>query len=110
MENKENKFDIINLVTYINELIVQTEVTQYFKNTKQFPIELQMTIPKLSSNNLTKFEMTMKDQKVVSKLIENSKAKEKYTDAISSGNYIFFPTVIQKKQQFFSEIFLQMKK
>jgi hypothetical protein len=89
MENQENKFDTINLVTYINELIVQTEVTQYFKNTKQSPIELQMTIPKLSNNNLTKFEMTMKDKKVVSKLIENSKAKEKYTDAIASGNYGF---------------------
>ena len=86
MENKENKFDTINLVTYINELIVKTEVTQYFKNTKQSPIELQMAIPKLLSNNLTKFEMTMKDQKAVSKLIENSKAKEKYTDAITSGN------------------------
>ena len=86
MENQENKFDTINLVTYINEFIVQTEVTQYFKNTKQSPIELQMTIPKLSNNNLTKFEMTMKDKKVVSKLIENSKAKEKYTDAIASGN------------------------
>ena len=89
MENQENKFDTINLVTYINEFIVQTEVTQYFKNTKQSPIELQMTIPKLSNNNLTKFEMTMKDKKVVSKLIENSKAKEKYTDAIASGNYGF---------------------
>ena len=89
MENQENKFDTINLVTYINELIVQTEVTQYFKNTKQSPIELQMTIPKLSNHNLTKFEMTMKDKKVVSKLIENSKAKEKYTDAIASGNYGF---------------------
>ena len=86
MRKQEKKFDTINLVTFINELIVQTEVTQYFKNTKQSPIELQMTIPKLSNNNLTRFEMTMKNQKVVSKLIENSKAKEKYTDAIATGN------------------------
>ena len=86
MENQENKFDTINLISYINELIVKTEVTQYFKNTKQSPIELQMTIPKLSNNNLTRFEMTMRNQKVVSKLIENSKAKEKYTDTLASGN------------------------
>ena len=32
MEETENKYDIINIVTDINELIVQTEVTQYFKN------------------------------------------------------------------------------
>jgi len=85
----EDKYDTIDIVTYINELIVQTEVTQYFKNTKNSPIELQMTIPKLANNNLTKFEMTMNNKKVISKLIENEKAKEKYTDAIATGNYGF---------------------
>ena len=89
MEESESKFDTINIVTEINELIVQTEVTQYFKNTKNSPIELQMTIPKLSNNNLTRFEMIMKDKKVISKLIEKNKAKEKYTDAIATGNYGF---------------------
>ena len=89
MEELENKYDTIDIITYINELIVQTEVTQYFKNTKSSPIELQMTIPKLANNNLTKFEMTMNNKKVVSKLIENGKAKEKYTDAIATGNYGF---------------------
>ena len=90
MEETINKYDLININTTINEFIVQTEITQYFKNSKETPIELQMTIPKLSNNNLTRFEMTMKNQKVVSKLIENEKAKEKYTDTIASGNYGFF--------------------
>ena len=89
MEELDDKFDTINIITNINELIVQTEVTQYFKNTKNSPIELQMTIPKLSNNNLTKFEMTMRDQKVISKLIEKRKAEEKYTDTIALGNYGF---------------------
>ena len=70
MEEKENKYDHININTTIDEYIVQTEIIQYFKNSKETPIELQMTIPKLSNNNLTRFEMTMKNQKVVSKLIE----------------------------------------
>ena len=87
MEEVNDKFDTIYIITNINELIVQTEVTQYFKNTKNSPIELQMTIPKLSNNNLTKFEMTKRDQKVISKLIEKRKAEEKYTDSIASGNY-----------------------
>ncbi len=89
MEEPENKLDTINIVTDINELIVQTEVTQYFKNDKKSPIELQMTIPKLSNNNLTRFEMTLGNKKVISKLVENNKAKEKYTDAIATGNYGF---------------------
>ena len=89
MEEMENKFDIINIITTINEFNVQSEITQYFKNIKQSPIELNMTIPKLSNINLTRFEMTMKNQKVVSKLIENEKAKEKYTDAIVEGNFGF---------------------
>ena len=87
MKELNDKFDTINIITNINELIVQTEVTQYFKNTKNSPIELQMTIPKLSNNNLTKFEMTKRDQKVISKLIEKRKAEEKYTDTIAAGNY-----------------------
>ena len=85
----ENKYDVINIDVTINELMVQTEVTQYFKNTRQSPIELQMVIPKLSNNNLTKFEMKMNNQKVISKLIEKGKAKEKYTDIIAKGNYGF---------------------
>ena len=38
MEELNDKFDTINIITNINELIVQTEVTQYFKNTKNSPI------------------------------------------------------------------------
>ena len=69
--------------------MIETEVTQYFKNTRNSPIELQITIPRLSNNNLTKFEMTMKNQKVISKLLEKEKAKEKYTDTITTGKYGF---------------------
>ena len=86
MKDFDRKYTTINLVSNINELIIQTEVTQYFKNTKKSPIELQMVIPKLSNSNLTKFEMTMGNQKIISKLFEKSRAKEKYTDTISSGN------------------------
>ena len=89
MEEIDNKYDSIDLVVYINELMIETEVTQYFKNTRNSPIELQMTIPKLSNNNLTKFEMTMNNKKIISKLLEKEKAKEKYTDAIATGNYGF---------------------
>ena len=101
MEELDNKFDTINLVTNINELMAQTEVTQYFKNTKNTPIELEMIIPKLSNINLTRFEMTLQNKKVVSKLIENNKAKEKYTDTIASGNCGFLSYSSQEEISIF---------
>ena len=101
MEELDNKFDTINLVTNINELMAQTEVTQYFKNTKNTPIELEMLIPKLSNINLTRFEMTLQNKKVVSKLIENNKAKEKYIDTIASGNYGFLSYSSQEEISIF---------
>ena len=51
------KKNLINITTHINELMTQTEVTQYFKNTRKTPIELEIVLPKLSNCNITKFEM-----------------------------------------------------
>ena len=84
-----NKFDSIDIITHINELMTQTEVTQYFKNTKNNPIELEILIPQLTNCNITKFEMTKGDQKIISKLLEKEKAKEKYNDSIAKGDYGF---------------------
>ena len=40
MKENDNKYDSIDLVAYINELMIETEVAQYFKNTRNSPIEL----------------------------------------------------------------------
>ena len=77
---------IININTHINELICQTEVIQYFKNSRETAIELEMVIPQLSDINITRFEVIKKDQKIISQLLEKEKAKEKYNDTISTGN------------------------
>ena len=89
MSESADKINTINIITHINELMSQTEVTQYFKNTKKNPIELEMVIPKLSNCNITRFEMIKNNKKVVSKLLEKEKAKEKYNDTITTGNYGF---------------------
>ena len=88
-ESPADKINSINIITHINELMSQTEITQYFKNTKTNPIELEMVIPQLSNCNITRFEMIKNNKKVVSKLLEKEKAKEKYNDTISTGNYGF---------------------
>ena len=89
MEKEPKKEDSINLIVHINELICQTEVTQYFKNTKTVPIELEIVIPHLDNCNITKFEMIKNNQKIISKLLEKEKAKEKYVDTITQGNSSF---------------------
>ena len=45
-----------------------------------------MEIPELNNCSLTKFEMTLNNRKVISKILEKEKAKEKYNDSISTGN------------------------
>ena len=86
MEELSQKYNTININTNINELICQTEVIQYFKNSRETAIELEMVIPQLSDINITRFEVIKKDQKIISQLLEKEKAKEKYNDTISTGN------------------------
>ena len=84
-ENLE-KLNTINITVHINEIISQTEITQYFKNSAKNPIELEIELPKIVDCNITKFEMIKNNKKVVSQLLEKEKAKEKYSDSISTGN------------------------
>ena len=83
MEDNTNKEGTINIITHINELISQTEVTQNFKNTKKNPIELEIVLPIIENINITKFEVIKGNKKIVSKLLEKEKAKEKYNDTIA---------------------------
>ena len=82
-KNKENK---IYLNATINEVFATTELIQYFKNTLDNPIELQIQFPIKEDINLSKFEVIMNNKKVVSKILGKEKAKEKYSDAIAEGN------------------------
>ena len=90
MENKENKTDCLDIVVYINELMSQIEVTQNFKNYKKSPIELGIVLPKIESLNITRFELIKGNQKIISKILEKEKAKEKYNDTISTGDTAFY--------------------
>ena len=59
---------------------------QHFKNTKNIPIELEIILPKIDTLNITRFELIKGNKKIISKLLEKEKAKEKYNDTISTGN------------------------
>ena len=85
-DEKDNKYKIVNIACHINEIMAQTDIIQYFKNTSKSPIELSMKLPELSNCSITKFEMTLNNKKVISKILEKEKAKEKYNDSITTGN------------------------
>ena len=84
--SSESKLKNLKLECHINEIMSETEVTLYFENTTKNPIELLVLIPEISNCVLTRFEMTLDKKKVVSKILEKEKAKNKYSDAIASGN------------------------
>ena len=64
-DNKEDKYNDVEITSHINEIFAQTEIIQYFKNNSKNPIELSITLPKLSNCTITKFEMSLNNKKVL---------------------------------------------
>ena len=70
----------------INELYAIIDITQTFINKSDSSVEIKIRLPE-TKNKLLKFMAKINDEKIIqSKLLEIEKAKEKYTDSISSGN------------------------
>ena len=81
IEENEVKID-----AELNEFYAKTEVTQYYINHLNKPVELVLKFPYNSSVQFSKFTLDINGKKVISKVIEKEKAKEKYNDALASGN------------------------
>ena len=86
---QENKENTIYLSSKINEIFATTEVTQYFTNPLDNPIELSITFPIKEEISLTRFVVTIGDKIVLSKVMPKEKAEEKYNDSMASGNQGF---------------------
>ena len=82
--------DIIYLKSNINELFATTDLTQYFTNKLDKPIELTVVFPIKEEINLSKFVVSLDDKIVISKVMPKEKAEEKYNDTIASGNVGFY--------------------
>ena len=81
----------VEIDSKINELFSKTSVTQKIKNNSENPIELKIYVYKKESFIFSSFSAKIGDSVLVkSKVIKKEKAKEKYTDAISSGNSAIF--------------------
>ena len=76
----------IYLNSKINEVFATTEVTQYFTNILEEPIELLISFPIKEEITLSKFILTVGDKTITSKVLKKEEAEEKYDNCIYSGN------------------------
>ena len=83
------KDDTVYLSSEINEIFATTEVTQYFTNELENPIELTILFPIIEKLSLSKFVVTIDKKIIVSKVMPKEKAEEKYNDSLASGNVGF---------------------
>ena len=86
IDENEKAEDTIYIKSSINEVFARTEVLQYFKNTLDMTIELSVSFPMKKEISLSKFEVTIGDKKVSSKIMKKEIAQEKYEESISKGN------------------------
>ena len=61
-------------------------MTQYYVNKPKSTIELVVKFPQNPKVQFSKFDLELNGKKVTSNILEKEKAKEKYNDAIASGN------------------------
>ena len=86
--NELKKIDpnLVQIETELNEFYAKTNVIQYYANKFDHPINLTIKFPNNSKIQFSKFTLEMNNKKVISKVIEKTKAEEKYNDAIAGGN------------------------
>ena len=95
----------VDIYSKVNELYVKNLVTQKLKNETENPIELKIYVDKIENMIFSSFSAKIGDSiEVKSKVIKKSKAEEKYTDSISSGNAAIFVS----KDRFNSRIIINM--
>ena len=86
IKEEEGKEETIYINSNVNEFYALTQVTQYYKNNNNKPVELTIIYPLKKEINFRKFNIKINDKKAYSKIFEKEKADEKFTDAIASGN------------------------
>ena len=76
--------NLVNINAELNEFYSKTEITQYYFNNYNNPVELILKLPDNPSIQFFKFTLDINGKKVISKVLDKEKAQEKYNDAIAS--------------------------
>ena len=77
--------NLVNIDAELNEFYSKTNITQYYLNNYNNPVELILKLPYNPSIQFSKFTLDINGKKVISKVLDKEKAKEKYNDSIASG-------------------------
>ena len=104
IDENEKAEDTIYIKSSINEVFASTEVLQYFKNTLDTTIEMSVSFPMKKEISLSKFEVTIGDRKVSSKIMKKEIAQEKYEESISQGNVGFISEYSQESDEYIVKI------
>ncbi len=102
IEEEENKEETIYIESKVNEFYAVTQITQYYKNNNNKPIELSITYPLRKEINFKKFTISINGKKSVSRIFDKEKANEKYSDAIASGNVGIFSKYTENETNTYS--------
>ena len=100
-DDKERE-DTIYLKSNINEIYASTEITQYFINPLNNPIELIISFPIIEEISLNKFVIKVGEKKVISKVMQREEAEERYDESIYSGNTGFLGRYNDKDKKSYS--------
>ena len=102
IEEEENKEETIYIESKVNEFYAVTQITQYYKNNNNKPIELSITYPLRKEINFKKFTISINGKKSVSRIFDKEKTNEKYSDAIASGNVGIFSKYTENETNTYS--------
>ena len=76
----------IYIESNINEFYGITKINQIYTNHSKDEIEMNLILPLQKEIQFSKFILFLDGKKIISKVINKEKAKEKYTDSIAKGN------------------------
>ena len=101
MKDEDNeREDTIYLKSNINEIYATTEITQYFINKLDNPIELIISFPIKEEISLNKFIIKIGEKTVSSKIMEKKEAEQKYKDSLNEGNIPFLGSLGNEEKSF----------
>ena len=83
------KEEILYLNIELSEIYAKTEVTQYYENKTDHPLELKVKIPFAKEIYISSFKAKIGDKIIESKIMEKEKAKENYNDMIATNSSAF---------------------
>ena len=101
MKDEDNeREDTIYLKSNINEIYATTEITQYFTNKLDNPIELIISFPIKEEISLNKFIIKIGEKTVSSKIMEKKEAEQKYEDSLNEGNNPFLGSLGNEEKSY----------